>query len=43
MRGQKVTEFQRLRERAGLTLEEAGDVLEIDRRTAYRHETGEAS
>lgn len=41
MRGQKATEFQRLRERAGLTLEEAGDLLAIDRRTAYRHETGE--
>lgn len=35
------TEFVKLRERAGLTLAEAQELLKVDRRTAYRYETGE--
>ncbi len=36
------TEFSRLREKAGLTIDEAADLLAISRRTAYRYETGES-
>lgn len=36
------SEFSRLREQAGLTLEEAVALLAISRRTAYRYETGES-
>lgn len=35
------TEFTRLREKAGLTLPEAQDLLKVDRRTVYRYERGE--
>src|SRR6476620_8403327 len=38
---QKRTEFKRLRELAGLTPQEATDVLKVDRRTIYRYERGE--
>ena len=34
-------EFARLRDRAGLTLAEARDLLKVDLRTAYRYERGE--
>jgi len=34
-------EFTTLRERAGLTLEEAASLLKVDRRTAYRYEKGD--
>ncbi len=34
------TEFSRLRELAGLTVEEAADLLEVARRTVYRYEDG---
>jgi DNA (cytosine-5)-methyltransferase 1 len=37
----KQIEFKQLRERAGLTLAEALDLLKVDRRTVYRYETGE--
>ena len=37
----KHTDFTRLREKAGLTLTEAQDLLKVDRRTAYRYEKGE--
>lgn len=36
-----VTEFRRLREQAGLTLEEARALLEVTARTVYRYESGE--
>ncbi|MCK1562809.1 DNA (cytosine-5-)-methyltransferase [Bradyrhizobium sp. 173] len=35
------TEFSKLREQAGLSLPEAGDLLKVDRRTVYRYERGE--
>ena len=35
------TEFRRLRERAGLTLDEAAELLGVTSRTAYRYESGE--
>lgn len=37
------TEFARLREQAGLTLEEAARVTRASIRSAYRHENGECS
>lgn len=37
------TEFARLREQAGLTLEEAARVTKVSLRSAYRHENGECS
>lgn len=37
----KRTEFKDLREKAGLTLPEAADLLKVDLRTAYRYERGE--
>lgn len=40
MRRDNRTEFARLRERAGLTLEEAALLLEVSPRTAYRYEAG---
>lgn len=40
MRERKRSEFRRLRERAGLTLEEAAKLLEVSARTAYRYEEG---
>ena len=38
----KRTEFKELREKAGLTLPEAADLLKVDLRTAYRYERGES-
>ncbi len=40
-RGAVPTEFRRLREQAGLTLEEARHLLEVSERTIYRYENGE--
>ncbi|WP_306355479.1 DNA (cytosine-5-)-methyltransferase [Roseibium aggregatum] len=40
MRTRKRTEFSRLREQAGLTLEEAEALLQVSPRTAYRYEDG---
>ena len=37
------TDFARLREQAGLTLEEAARVTRVSLRSAYRHENGECS
>ncbi|MEO1989240.1 MAG: DNA (cytosine-5-)-methyltransferase [Martelella sp.] len=37
------TEFTRLREQAGLTLEEAAHVVRVSGRTAYRYESGDSS
>jgi DNA (cytosine-5)-methyltransferase 1 len=37
------SEFRRLREQAGLTLEEARLLLEVSERTAYRYENGECA
>lgn len=37
------TEFARLREQAGLTLEEAARVTKVSLRSAYRHENGECT
>jgi DNA (cytosine-5)-methyltransferase 1 len=37
------SEFARLREQAGLTLEEAARVIKVSPRSAYRHENGECS
>jgi DNA (cytosine-5)-methyltransferase 1 len=37
------TEFTRLREQAGLTLEEAARITRVSLRAAYRHESGENS
>ena len=37
----KRTEFKELRERAGLTLPEAANLLKVELRTAYRYERGE--
>lgn len=38
---QKQSEFARLREKAGLTIEEAARVTKVSLRSAYRHESGE--
>lgn len=38
----KRTEFKELREKAGLTLPEAADLVMVDLRTAYRYERGES-
>ncbi len=43
MRGKKQSEFARLREQAGLTLEETTALLEVSARTAYRYESGETA
>lgn len=40
-RVKKHTEFKQLRERAGLTLKEAMEVLKLEQRTAYRYEQGQ--
>jgi DNA (cytosine-5)-methyltransferase 1 len=40
-RTKKRTEFKELREKAGLTLPEATELLKVDRRTTYRYERGE--
>jgi DNA (cytosine-5)-methyltransferase 1 len=40
-RTKKRTEFKELREKAGLTLLEATQLLKVDRRTTYRYERGE--
>ena len=40
-RGQIQTEFGSLREKAGLTLSEAADLLKVELRTIYRYENGE--
>ncbi len=40
MRGAKQTEFRKLREKAGLTLEEAAALLAVTPRTVYRYENG---
>jgi len=40
MRDRKRTEFSRLREQAGLTLDESATYLEVSPRTAYRYEDG---
>lgn len=37
------TEFARLREQAGMTLEEAARITKVSLRSAYRHENGECS
>lgn len=42
LRGQEKTEFTRIRERAGLTLEQAIVRLQLTERTAYRYESGES-
>lgn len=39
----KKTEFARLREQAGLTLEETARITKVSLRSAYRHENGECS
>lgn len=43
MKQETKTEFTRLRELAGLTLEEAAKVTKVSLRSAYRHENGECS
>lgn len=43
LRSTRPTEFRRLREQAGLTLEEARQLLEVSERTAYRYENGQAA
>jgi DNA (cytosine-5)-methyltransferase 1 len=43
LRGTMPTEFRRLREQAGLTLEEARQLLEVSERTIYRYENGECA
>jgi DNA (cytosine-5)-methyltransferase 1 len=40
MRSRKQSEFSRLRQKAGMTIEEAADFLEVSRRSAYRYEDG---
>jgi len=40
MRTKKQTEFSRLRRKAGLTIEQAAEFLEVSCRTAYRYEEG---
>ena len=42
MKRDRRTAFTRLREQAGLTLEEAAQLLEVSVRTAYRYENGES-
>lgn len=37
------TEFTRLREQAGLTIEEAARIIKVSVRSAYRHENGECA
>lgn len=37
----KAIEFRRLREQAGLTIQEAADLLKVELRTAYRYDRGE--
>lgn len=37
------SEFARLREQAGLTIEEAAKIIKVSLRSAYRHENGECS
>lgn len=37
------TEFRKLREQAGLTLEEAAEAIKVSLRSAYRHDNGECS
>jgi DNA (cytosine-5)-methyltransferase 1 len=41
MRAKKHTEFKHLRERAGLTLKEATQLLKLEQRTAYRYDQGQ--
>jgi len=41
MRGKKQSDFSRLREQAGLKIEEIAEVLGVATRTAYRYESGE--
>jgi DNA (cytosine-5)-methyltransferase 1 len=43
LRSSPPTEFRRLREQAGLTLEDARQLLEVSERTVYRYETGECA
>lgn len=43
MHPQDKSEFTRLREQAGLTIEEAAKVIKVSLRSAYRHENGECS
>jgi DNA (cytosine-5)-methyltransferase 1 len=43
LRGTMPTEFRRLREQAGLTLDEARALLEVSERTIYRYENGECA
>lgn len=40
MRNGKQSEFSRLRQKAGMTIEQAADFLEVSCRTAYRYEEG---
>lgn len=42
-RRSSATEFSRLREQAGLTLEEVRQLLEVSERTVYRYEKGECA
>ncbi len=41
LRGEPRSEFRRLREQAGLTLDEARALLEVSERTIYRYENGD--
>nr|WP_321981808.1 DNA (cytosine-5-)-methyltransferase [uncultured Cohaesibacter sp.] len=43
MKKELKTDFTRLREQAGLTLEEAAEFTKVSLRSAYRHENGECS
>ncbi|MGL5362624.1 MAG: DNA (cytosine-5-)-methyltransferase [Bosea sp. (in: a-proteobacteria)] len=43
LRGEPRSEFRRLREQAGLTLDEARVLLEVSERTAYRYENGDCA
>lgn len=43
LRAARLSEFRRMREQAGLTLEEARQLLEVSERTAYRYENGECA
>lgn len=43
LRGDPRSEFRRLREQAGLTLDEARALLEVSERTIYRYENGECA
>jgi DNA (cytosine-5)-methyltransferase 1 len=43
MHADNKSEFARLRELAGLTIEEAARVTKSSLRSAYRHESGESS